>query len=242
MKMENYKDLLYQKYVTSHTDNNKNIKNDLKDYNKSYDQHFSSFIPTNKESVIIDLGCGYGSFVFWLQTTGYKNVFGIDSSKEQIDKGKKLGVSNLIHGNAFEYISSINEKYDLIIAKDFLEHLAPEEVFSFLELCNKSLKSGGSILLQVPNAESPYFGRIRYGDFTHEVAYTKSSITQILKVNNFKDIEVTPWLPVRSSFLSNIRFLLWKIAIFILKIPLILETGKKDFIFTMNIIVKAKKL
>jgi len=44
-------------------------------------------LPEDKKAKIIDLGCGNGGFVYWLQQIGYQNAEGIDISAEQIETG-----------------------------------------------------------------------------------------------------------------------------------------------------------
>lgn len=47
---------------------------------------------------IADLGCGYGSLVWWLQREGYANACGVDLNAELIEQGRRLGVANLHRG------------------------------------------------------------------------------------------------------------------------------------------------
>lgn len=48
---------------------------------------FESFV--NKDSCIVDYGCGYGRIVKQLIDSGYKNVAGFDTSQELINRGKR---------------------------------------------------------------------------------------------------------------------------------------------------------
>ena len=41
----------------------------------------------------------------------------------------------------------------------------------------RALKPGGRWILHTANAESPFYGRVRYGDITHEQAFTQSRST-----------------------------------------------------------------
>ena len=103
------------------------------------------------------------------------------------------------------------------------------------------LRKDGVLVLQVPNAESPYFGRVRYGDFTHELAFTSTSITQLLLAARFVGIEVYPWRPAITGVKSFVRYLLWRFIEPLLKMPILVETGSYNRIVTMNLIAVAKK-
>ena len=48
---------------------------------------FNKYI--SKDSVILDVGCGYGRILNELYNLGYKNLIGIDFSKGMIERGKK---------------------------------------------------------------------------------------------------------------------------------------------------------
>lgn len=236
--MNNYKDELYDNYVSSHIKHRKNFS--LDSYKRGFNQHFGRFLNFKKDRKIIDLGCGSGSLVNWLHNLGYRNSFGIDTSREQIEVAKSNDIENIIEGNVFDFLKK-NSDFKLIFARDLIEHFDNQSCYDFLKLCFGSLSEDGKIVLQIPNGESPYFGRIRYGDFTHELVFTSASIKQILASIGFEEIKVYPWRPIISSSKSLIRFLIWRLIEVILIIPLQIETGSGNRIVTMNLIVEAKK-
>ena len=61
-------------------------------------------MPEDKKAKIIDLGCGNGGFVYWLQQIGYQNAEGIDISAEQIETGQKLGIKNIKQADIKEFL------------------------------------------------------------------------------------------------------------------------------------------
>ena len=44
---------------------------------------------SSKESQILDFGCGYGRICHELNSAGYKNIIGVDSSQKMIERGLK---------------------------------------------------------------------------------------------------------------------------------------------------------
>jgi cyclopropane fatty-acyl-phospholipid synthase-like methyltransferase len=56
---------------------------------------------------------------------------------------------------------------------DVIEHLTRQELFDLLDSVYRVLAPGGVCLVHVPNAEGLYGMRIRYGDFTHELAFSE---------------------------------------------------------------------
>ena len=82
----NYKDRFYTEYVSTHTLPRKGEVTlaTLKDRAVVWGKTFGRFLPENKDARIIDLGCGYGSIVWWLQQAGFGDVEGIDGRASQL--------------------------------------------------------------------------------------------------------------------------------------------------------------
>ena len=95
----------------------------------------------------------------------------------------------------------------------------------------------------MPNGESPFGARIFFGDFTHELAFTRTSITQLLKSSGFSKVVCREDTPIPHGLKSTIRWILWKLIRGILLVYLAAETGgtERDCIFTQNFLTVAVK-
>jgi 2-polyprenyl-3-methyl-5-hydroxy-6-metoxy-1,4-benzoquinol methylase len=83
-----YKSKLYKYY--SSTINNQNVKDIisldfLKNKFDSFEFYYSDLLPSRYNVNILDIGCGEGIFVYYLQEKGYTRVYGVDISEEYID-------------------------------------------------------------------------------------------------------------------------------------------------------------
>lgn len=243
----NYRDKFYSKYVSAHLGRlyGKLTVNEIKKQFPAWQRYFGGFLSKDKNARIIDLGCGNGGFVYWLQELGYKNAEGIDISKEQIEMARNLGIKNINQANVMDFLNKSLKNnfkgYDIIFARDLVEHFNKEEILDLLELIYQILRENGILIIQTPNAESPFGGRYRYWDFTHEIGFTGSSINQVLAVSGFGEIYVYPQRPVVHGLKSFIRYYLWKCIEHCLRFYFLVETGSGKGIFTQNIIVSAKK-
>ncbi len=239
----NYRDKFYSKYISTHTSHFSGEVNldQIKKQFPAWRGYFSRFLPKDKNIKIIDLGCGTGGFVYWLQQIGYQNSEGIDVSPEQIEATKKLGIKNIRQANLKEFLRDKRNFYDVIFMNSVIEHFTKEEILDVLDIIYQSLKTGGVFVAQTPNAESPFSGRFRYGDFTHEISFTKGSIRQVLEVAGFKNIGVFTTGLVVHGFKSFIRAVLWKGIEIILHLCLLVETGLFGGIFTQSFIATAEK-
>ena len=202
---------------------------------------FGKFLPDDRNIWILDAGCGTGKLLWWLQDMGYIHAEGIDIDSEQIAVAQKLGIVNVRRADLREYLGYKKEKYDIIFLRDILEHFKKEYLLEILTLCKNSLKDAGKVIIQTPNAESPFFGRVRYGDLTHEIAFSQSSLSQLLLLSGFKSIHFFPLEPVFKGMKSAARFLKWKMAQWLLKNFLYAELGHFNTIVTQNLIALAEK-
>lgn len=239
----NYKDKFYSKYVSSHT---REIYGEMTLARirlefPILDTYFARFLPDDKNVEVLDIGCGNGGLVLWLQEKGFKNTVGVDLSGEQVEETKKLGIKGVIKSDLREFLKSKKDFYDVIFARDVLEHFTKEDVLNILELVNKSLKRGGVLIVQTVNAENFLWGRLRHADFTHDLAFTRESIRQIMLINGFREVKTFPQRPVVHGLISFFRYVFWRYFECLLHFYLLVETGSHTGIFTQNLIAVAEK-
>jgi len=99
------------------------------------------------------------------------------------------------------------------------------------------------LIIHAPNGASPFGGRIRYGDFTHELAFTQESLRQVARVCGFSQVWCYEDQPVPHGLKSGLRWLLWKCLRGVLRGYLAVETGSLDpgVILTQNLFCIAVK-
>lgn len=236
-----YKDSIYGNYLKNHTNNlygAQSIKSIRSNFT-SWNYYYKKILPVDKGSIFLDIGCGTGAFVYFLHDLGYVNVEGVDISQQQIDEGIRLGITGLICSDARQFLKNSHKKYDCIIARDVLEHLTKDEIFELLPLVKASLKESGVFIMQSPNGEGISYSGLYYGDFTHEVVFTRSSLNQIFLNTGFAQASYYPTGPVPHGVFSTIRWILWQLLVLKARFYKVIETGNARGIFTQNIIAKA---
>lgn len=241
--MKEYKKEIYKNYISVHNEALYGTV-DLAKIRSSYyllDHFYSWALPLGNEAAILDIGCGEGGFVFYLQERGFMNASGIDVSKEQISKGRKLGIPKLFEGDLLEFLKKNKNTYDLITARDVLEHFTKEEVYDICSTVLDALRPGGKFLFQSPNGEGILAGKIFYGDFTHDILFSVDSSHQLLKSCGYDEIACKPVLFPISSLSSFVRFLGWKWVELNHKLKRKIVFGTSKGIFTPNLLVLATK-
>lgn len=242
---KSYRKIFYKNYF-SEKSNKGSVNLDeisLSNWRNATISRIKDWLPDNKKANILDIGCGFGNLLKAFQETGYTNLTGIDISEEQIVKAKELNSQiNFSCIDLISFLKTSNEKFDLITAFDVIEHLEKEEAITTLNLIFSALNENGKIIIQTPNAESPWFGAVAYGDFTHEWFYTASSLEDVLIKSGFKNIQFKPSEPLFISFKGGIRRILWKFINLFLSIWNLAETGSRGSkIYTRVFLTHAKR-
>jgi len=202
--------------------------------------HFS----INKDIKILDLGCGHGAFVYACQLAGYSNIVGVDCSIEQVEEANKLGIKGILKGDLMDALRSFpDESQDVVIAFDVIEHFTKQELLPFIDEVFRVLREDGKWIIHVPNGEALFGSRIRYSDMTHEIAFTRISLIQLLKSSRFENVICQEDAPIPHGIKSGVRWIFWKLIRGMLRFYLAVETGsgERECIFSQNVLCVATK-
>jgi 2-polyprenyl-3-methyl-5-hydroxy-6-metoxy-1,4-benzoquinol methylase len=238
-----FKDTFYDRYASTHLVHRKGSPSleGFRYASAAWATHFGPLLPADRNASVIDVGCGSGGLVWWLHQLGYQRAEGIDVGAEVIGAAHALGVPNVAQADLRTYLEARPGRYDAVILRDVIEHFTREEILQILSLVQQALRPGGSIIVQVPNAESPFFGRIRYGDFTHETAFCASSLVQVFQMTGYGNIRLRPTSPVVRGVRSLFRVVLWKGVEAVYRLCLFAEVGRGRRIVTQGIIAAADR-
>lgn len=192
------------------------------------------------ESNILELGCGPGYMMEFLDKHGFRNVYGIDISGEQIKVAKERGVNAEI-ADALRFLKDKENIFDAILALDFFEHFTKEEAVQLAKLTFGSLKKGGKLILQTPNGQGLFPGQIIYGDITHLTIFTPTSLEQLLREAGYENFRFSESTPVPVTIKNKLSLFLWKIIKSFVNAIRRIETGKSQSIWTENMICYCEK-
>src|SRR5450756_98215 len=83
---EDYRSRFYADYVNTHYQPQQLL--DRETYTKTgpfFERNYSLLLPTDRNSFILDIGCGAGQFLYFLRRRGYLNLFGVDTSAPMLE-------------------------------------------------------------------------------------------------------------------------------------------------------------
>jgi 2-polyprenyl-3-methyl-5-hydroxy-6-metoxy-1,4-benzoquinol methylase len=193
--------------------------------------------PPDREAAILDLGCGYGALIHVAREAGYRYIRGVDGSPEQVAAAQRLSIEGVMQGDAVETLAGEPDgSLDCVVFFDLIEHFKKDELIGLVDAVYRVLKPQGRWILHTCNAESPFGMSSRYGDFTHELAFTRRSIAQLMLSSGFSKVNCFEDQPVPHGIKSTARWLLWKVFRQLLRLYVAAETGDigRDAIFSQN--------
>jgi 2-polyprenyl-3-methyl-5-hydroxy-6-metoxy-1,4-benzoquinol methylase len=183
-------------------------------------------VPADRGVRILDLGCGSGALLRCCRDAGYRALEGIDISPEQTRAAHRLGLDCVREGDILGFLQAAPAGcYDVVFALDVLEHFSRDEVLDVLAAVARVVRPGGRFIVHVPNGESPFVGAIRYGDFTHQLAFTRHALAALGRISGFSQVSCYEDRPVPHGALSLVRLVLWHVVRLVLVAVTAIETG-----------------
>lgn len=127
---------------------------------------------------VLDIGCGWGSFLKYAAEHYGALGVGVTISKEQAALGQELCTELPVEIRLQDY-REVNETFDHVVSLGMFEHVGPKNYHTFFEVADRCLKQDGLLLLHT-------IGNI-YSDrstdpFTEEYIFPNSVIPSIRQI------------------------------------------------------------
>ncbi|MDR3253157.1 MAG: methyltransferase domain-containing protein [Tannerella sp.] len=188
------------------------------------------------QSAVLELGCGTGYFTREIVKTGAE-VTAIDISPELLNVAKAEIISprvSFCEENAYR-MSFPDNSFDYIVGSSVLHHLDIKKAMSEIY---RVLKPDGTIAFTEPNMMNPQIAlqknipylKRKLGDSPDETAFFRRQLSYLLKVNNFKRIEIKPFDFLHPAVPSKLINAVSSIGLFFERVPLIKEIAGSLFI------------
>ncbi len=171
---------------------------------------YSYYLPHIKgvdknRSKILEIGCNKGFLLAALSGYGFKKLYGIDISPDDIEIAKKIVPDAIVtYEDALSYLDKNDGPFDIIILKAVLEHMSKDDIMILLEKIKSALNNNGKIIVDVPNMDWLFSTHERYMDFTHEVGFTKESLRQVMNIF-YSDVQIIPVDHIAPFFFITIK-------------------------------------
>lgn len=170
-----------------------------------------------KGSKILEAGCGFGQWVFWMAEQGF-DVTGVDISEKAINIAKKYIKNNKIKNCKFlekdiRKTSFKDGYFDYIFSFGVVEHFRNPDVI--LKEFKRILKPGGKIFLSMPNKYSfhsisrPILKLFSKWNLGYETSYSQKLLKMLFKRNDLIVLKcgIMPGGEFFGRGISNLPFL-----------------------------------
>jgi 2-polyprenyl-3-methyl-5-hydroxy-6-metoxy-1,4-benzoquinol methylase len=160
---------------------------------KGYGEWYYDCLPEDKQAKILDLGCGDGKFLFFLQQKDYQKIEGLELSSQQAKEARrKLKCPIHVVDNTISFLDEKLNAYHMITMNDVLEHVPKNDTVRFLKAVHNAILPGGIAVINVPQISGFTSMFCRYNDFTHETIFTEMSLKQVLSLAGFFSLRFIP--------------------------------------------------
>lgn len=238
--MTPFRQALYDQYLSTFKDDG-NWKRQQVILHNWCEKNLQPFLERlSKQSRILELGCGQGQMLDFLNKQGFSSVEGIDTSEEQIIAAEQYGLQ-AYHSDVFDFLQASHHAYDLVLAIDFVEHFTRQELIQLLCAIKEILNKSGHLILRTPNGQGIFAGQVIYGDLTHMTILTPQSLRQILRFTGFEIVSMQESIFPIKGLKRKMRYMLWNLSKIGLNMMRRISSGKSQDIWTENFVCIAKK-
>lgn len=166
----------------------------------------------SREAKILDIGCSSGVLIEELEEDGFNkdHLYGIDISEQAIENARKRGLEQCSIMDAQNI--ELNQKFDILIASDCLEHLEKDEqaLKNWFEILNPA----GKLYVFVP----AYMMLWSQHDVVnmHHRRYTRKELRQKLEKQGFEIKKASYW-----------NFFLFPLVLLVRMLQRVIKSDKK---------------
>ena len=115
---------------------------------------------------VLDFGCGMGGMSLWCATRWNCQVRGVDIDANHLAIAQQVKKDNSITNVTFEQrnivTDPLDQKFDVIILNDVIEHVPLLILPSVLDELARSLRKGGALFVSYPPWEGPYASHLNH--------------------------------------------------------------------------------
>lgn len=185
---------------------------------------------------LLDFGFGSGALLAWAKSKG-SDVAGIEIQASLIEAAAQL------HIPAHTSIQQItNDTFDVVSFFDVLEHLTKGEIQELLQETYRISKPGCTIIIRVPNCQSPAGLANQFADPTHISMLSGPIVKALLEDARFQNIQIREaHLQPSSNSLNRALRLLSTPLIYIFEAMYRLTWSVRQTPLSSNVIIVANK-
>jgi 2-polyprenyl-3-methyl-5-hydroxy-6-metoxy-1,4-benzoquinol methylase len=171
-----------------------------KKHARQYDQEFTRLTGATPSMSVLEIGCGAGLFLRYLEARGYRDIVGVDRDMQLLEALGDLQHSKIHFGDITALLKDElkQRRFDRIVVLDVAEHLQLDVLVDLMAALKGHINAGGRMLLRVPNVESPWGLKMHFGSFDHVTPLSPGRMNELGVMSGWNCTGTYPQPPGRA--------------------------------------------
>ena len=144
----------------------------------------------NKNSKILDIGCGNGRDAYYFNKKGFE-VTGIDISQKAIKKNSQIKIKNLVFKKFDVGKDKLKSKFEIIYCRFFVHTLDELQENKLINIIKQVKKKDTLVFFEFRNYKDKIFGNFKAKDHNKIIEFEKGHIRRIIDPKLFKEKFIT---------------------------------------------------
>lgn len=151
-----------------------------------FDREFLHLSGATPDMSVLEIGCGTGIFLRYLQARGFADVVGLDSDQGLVPVLDDLAGFDIRLVDGRDYLAGLEgPRFDRIALFDVAEHLPEAALTELMRTLARVLKPGGKVVMRSPNCASPWGLKMQFDTFDHVTPLTKGRMEELAAATGF---------------------------------------------------------
>lgn len=169
-------------YCAARTDRPRLKKKHLAQFDREF-LHLSGAAPGMS---VLEIGCGTGIFLRYLQARGFADVVGLDSDAGLAPVLDDLAGFDIRLVDGRDYLAGLEgPRFDRIALFDVAEHLPEAALAELMRTLARVLRPGGKVVMRSPNCASPWGLKMQFDTFDHVTPITAGRMRELATATGF---------------------------------------------------------
>ena len=168
-------------------------------------------LPDTVKAPVLDLGCGFGSFMELVRHRGI-DVVGVDCIDDAVDTCRSMGF-DVFKDDVLHFLEDKHECFGAVFFSHLIEHFAYPDACRLLARISASLIPGGRTIVITPNPASLEVAEYFWLDPTHVRPYPIQLLSSMVEDAGLSIIESGQLTPTRQPRRGIPRRLLLKLVL-----------------------------
>lgn len=154
---------------------------------KQFSREFELLTGADPSMHVLEIGCGKGQFLRFLEHKKYVRIVGIDFDDQLAPLLEEINPAEIFFDDVLKLIQSgkLSGPFDRIVLFDVAEHIEFDELVKLLKSLRSLLTDNGKILMRVPNVTSPWGLDIFFSSFDHITPLSPGRLDQLAAITGY---------------------------------------------------------